>query len=132
MATVTKRQRKISNDELIAAYSDDEKAFHAWLRSDPVAFCKHALRFTPHRMQVEVLTSPLEQQKSLLPWGRQFGKTEIIKNYLAWRLFATPQFTAYLMSPSGEQSVKFFNRIVEAYESSEISAMRRGKSQGEA
>lgn len=119
MATVTKRKQTLSNEQILAAVPSDEIAYHRWLRSDPVAFVRHALKQHPHKRQAEVLRSPLERQKSLLPWGRQFGKTTVLAWYVAHRLFAESDYHAFLFAPSGEQSRLLFDRIVHAYETSD-------------
>ncbi len=97
----------------------DEIALGKLLRADPLEFCKVACQFTPHRVQVEVLTSPLEYQRSLLPWGRQFGKTKILSVYIAWKIFAERNYSAFLFAPSGEQSRILFDYVAETYAQSE-------------
>jgi len=112
------RKKQIDPALIVASFDDDEIALARYLRDDPVAFCRHVLQVRPHRKQVEVLTSPLERQSSLLPWGRQFGKSTVIRWYLAWKLFSSRGYTAYVMSPSGEQSAKFFERLLDVFEQS--------------
>lgn len=114
MAVATKRQPTAG--DILSAYSDDERAVHTYLRSDPVAFCQHVLNVRPHRKQIEVLTSPLERQKSLIPWGRQFGKTTVMSWYLTWKVFAEPDYHAFCFAPSGEQSRLLWERVVHFYE----------------
>jgi len=114
---VARTKREPTTEDILSAYAD-EADIHVRLRSDPVAFCRHVLNVQPHRKQIEVLTSPLERQRSLLPWGRQFGKTTVIAWYLTHRLFAEPDYAAFLFAPSGEQSRLLWERIVHAYETS--------------
>lgn len=120
MATATaKRKQTLTNEQILAAVPSDEIVLHNWLRSDPVAFCRHALKFNPHKKQIEVLRAPLERCKSILPWLRQAGKSTIMANFLTHRLFACRNYSAFLFAPSGEQSRLLFDKIVHNYETSD-------------
>lgn len=118
-ATVTKRKQTLSNEQILAAVPSDEIAYHRWLRSDPVAFVRHALKKSPHRKQIDVLRSPLEKQKSMLPWGRGFGKSQVIAWYIAHKLYAESNYRAFLFAPSGQQAEELFSKIPLCYETSD-------------
>jgi hypothetical protein len=112
------KRSSISNEQILASVEDDELAFHCLLRDDAVSFSRHACKFEPHSKQIEVLTSPLEQHKTMLPWGRRFGKTQIVAIYLAWRLFSTAGYNAFIFAPSGDQSRVLFEYVQSIYETS--------------
>lgn len=109
---------KPTNEQILASTPDDELALHLLLRDDPVSFARHACKFEPHSKQIEVLTMPLERHKTMLPWGRRFGKTWTIAVYLAWRLFSVAGYNAFIFAPSGDQSRVLFEYIQSIYETS--------------
>lgn len=118
MANATK-QRAYTPNQIVASFDDNDLAYHRLMRSDPVVFAKVACGFHPHSKQIELLRSPLEKQKTLLAWGRQFGKTSILSVYLAWKLFAESNYSGFLFAPSGEQSRILFDKICHYYMTSE-------------
>lgn len=88
------------------------------MRDDPVFFVRKVCGLEPHSKQIEVLTSPLEKLKTMLPWGRRFGKTKIIACFLAWKLFSVAGYNAYIFAPSGDQSHILFENVISIYETS--------------
>jgi hypothetical protein len=115
---MVKQKHQPSSEQILASVDDDELAFHLLLRDDSVAFARHACKFKPHSKQIEVLTSPLEKHKTMLPWGRRFGKTQIVAIYLAWRLFSVAGYNAFIFAPSGDQSRVLFEYVQSIYETS--------------
>lgn len=119
MVAAAKRGKYTAN-EILSSFDDDEIALHRMMRNDGVSFAKIACDFIPHKKQEIVLQSKLEGwRKTMLPWGRQFGKTQIMAIYIAWMLFAQKGYTAYLFAPSGDQSKILFERICHIYKASE-------------
>lgn len=114
----TKKKQQLSKEQILSSVDDEELAFHLLLRDDPIAFARHACKFEPHSKQLEVLNAPLEQYKTMLPWGRRFGKTICVATYIAWRLFSIQGYNAFIFAPSGDQSRVLFDYIESIYETS--------------
>src|SRR5687767_7201867 len=103
-----KKTRQPTNDEIIASFDNDSKAFALWLRQNPIAFCKYICGLTPHRAQEEFLNLSFKTSHVMLPWGRQFGKSTIVAFYIAHLLFSQPNYSAFLFAPSGDQTKIIF------------------------
>ena len=114
----TAKRKDFSPEQILANYDEDEISLHKRMRDDPVTFARVACQFEPHRKQIEFLNSPLEKLKTMLPWGRRFGKSYIVAVYLAWKLFSEKGYNAYLFAPSGDQSRILFDYIYDIYETS--------------
>src|SRR5688572_30352793 len=104
-----KRRQTLSPEQILAGIDEQELAVHLALQNDPVLFANHVCNFKPHKKQIQVLNSPLEQHKTMLAWGRRFGKTYIIAMYIAHKLFSRKEYTAYIFAPSGDQSRILFD-----------------------
>ena len=100
-----KVKREATAEQTIEAFDDDVIALAKYLRSDPVAFCRIALGFTPHEKQADFMRLQVwEQMHTMLPWGRQFGKSFIVAAMIAYCLFAFPDFKVFLFSPAEDQT----------------------------
>lgn len=111
MTAATKTKRRLTDAEIISAWSPDEREAVLSLCADPVLFCQVALGFDPNPAQKKVLTAdpPLYASHTILDWGRQFGKSVIAGAILVYYMVTIPGFRAFVMSPSGKQS----NHIME-------------------
>jgi len=118
---MAKRRREATSAEIIATFDDDTRAFAAWMRDDPVAFCRHVVGKQPHKAQQDFLRSRIyENMHVMLPWGRQFGKSWITAVYIAWCLFAFSDFSVFIFSPSEGQSKQIFDYVADIYRKSDF------------
>src|SRR5690349_4908308 len=85
------------------------KTRHSGIPSDPVAFCRCLLGFTPTPYQEKFLRDP--SQFIALRWSRQSGKSYIVSSRIIWNAVLNNGSHAAIVAPSYRQSKLVLRKI---------------------
>ncbi len=96
----------------------DKTEFVKKSKQDPIFFLSQVLDFKPHDYQREAILD--SSKNKLLVWGRQSGKSTVIKVMSIYTAFTQPNSLQLILSPSLRQSVRILKEIKTTIETNEF------------